>query len=83
MGSADASQAIRALLGLYSVVKLLPTIAQKVQDGPFTPNTAQFLWLELSQRQSTNRVQFYYLIVSYSNRMQKKKICKRPKKYAK
>ena len=73
MGSADASQPIGTLLGLYLVVKLLPTIAQKVRDGPFTPNTAQFLWLELSQRQLTNRVQFYYLVLSYSNRMQKKK----------
>ena len=56
MGLADANQSIRILLGLYSVVKLSPTIAQKVQDGPLTPNTVEFLWLELSLHQLADRL---------------------------
>ena len=77
MGSADGNQPIRALLGLYILihdVKLSPATTQKVQDGPLTPNTVEFLWLELSQRQLANRIRFYYryLVISYSNRMQNK-----------
>ena len=51
-------------------VNLLPTIAKKVQDGPLIPNTAQFLCNGLSQDQFADRLRFFYLIVSYSNRMQ-------------
>ena len=47
-------------------MKLLPTIAQKVRGGPLTPNT-----VELSY-QIADRLQFFFLIVFYSNRMQNK-----------
>ena len=53
-------------------VKLLPTIAQKVQDDPLTPNTAQLLWLELSRHQIADKLQFIYLVVTCSNRVQNK-----------
>ena len=76
MGSADANQPIGTLAYWICIqihdVKLSPSIVQKVEDGPLTSDTAWFLWFELSRHQIADKLQFFYLNVSYSNRMQKR-----------
>ena len=50
------SLVVKIAMMRFHNVKLLPTIAQKVHEDPWTLNTAEFLWYRILQHQFTDKL---------------------------